>query len=265
MRTLKITLLSALFLFLLPTNSISQNQMLWIHEDHVKPSMAEEYKKVTKELVDACIKYNVPNLNWVMIRSQNGTYRYVSQIPNMAALDMNPFAALAERMGKEKLDALWQRMDKCYDRHNTFLVSNLKDLNYMPGAYSVSAPGKNYRKYHYFYVTPSTSDAVAANIKSITNLYVKKAAAEHYRVYRSGMGTEEEYYCVVIPAIDEADYKKTSDETEKLLGDEGKKLMDDLMNNVERYDTYSGSVIPELSYEPKKDTPQRTGVTATSK
>ncbi len=252
MKTIHFTLVLAV-LILAPTRSISQNQLVWIHDDHVKPSMTTEYTKVAKELADACAQYNVPNLNWLMIRTQNGSYRYISTIPNMAALDSNPFAPLAEKMGKEKLQALWERMDKCYDRHNTFLVRNIKDLTYMPNGYSASTPGMNYRKYHAFYVTPATSDAVAGKIKTITDLYVKKGAKEHYRIYHSGLGCEEEYYCAVISAVDEADYKKTSDETEKLLGEEGKKAMDDLFSSAERYETFSGWVQPELSYIPKKD------------
>lgn len=252
MKTFKITLFAAFLMLLLPAKSLAQDQLFWVHDDHVKPGMSEEYAKLTKELVAACNTHNIPNLIWFTIRMDNGTYRWVAPIANMAELDSNPFAPLAEKMGKEKLAALWEKMDKCYDRHNSFLVKNVKELNYMPEDSPAKKPGMDYQKYHFMYVTPSNSDAVAEKIKVLTGLYAKSKAPEHVRIYHSGLGCTEEFYVAVISAKDEADYIKTSDATEKILGDEGKKAMDDLFKIVSRYETVSGYSKPNLSYAPKK-------------
>lgn len=251
MKNLKIIIAAALFALLTPAQSIAQNQLLWIHDDHVKPAMTQEYIAAMKELVEACKKHNVADVNWLMNRMDDNTFRFVVQIPNMAALDQNPFAVLEEKMGKEKLEALWTKMDKCYDHHNSFLITNSKSLTYMPNGYSVATPGMNYRKFYYFYTTASTSDAVASKIKAITDLYVKKGAKEHFRIYHSGLGCPEEFYVAVISAKDEADYQKTSDETEKLLGDEGKKAMDDLFKTASRVGRSTGWAQEDLSYSAK--------------
>ncbi|RZJ66002.1 MAG: hypothetical protein EOO50_11355 [Flavobacterium sp.] len=252
MKTLKITLLLAAFLLLLPAKSNAQNQLVWVHDDHVKPAMQEQYTKLAKELADACKQYNIQNTDWIMIRLSNGVYRYVSTIPNLAALDVNPFKALGEKMGKEKLATLFENMDKCYDKHNSFINSNVKELTYMPDGYSINTPGLNFRKHHYFYVTPSTSDAVAEKMKAVHALYVKNKAKEYFQIYHSSLGCEEEYYLVVVSAKDEADYQKTSDETEKLLGDEGAKAMDALFKATTRYEVTSGYAKQDLSYFAKK-------------
>jgi hypothetical protein len=61
-----------------------------------------------------------------------------------------------------------------------------------------------------------------------------------------------EYFLVVISAKDEISYAKQSDENEALIGEEGKKLLDDLFKNISRYDPVTGYIRPDLSYTSKK-------------
>ena len=252
MKSLKILAIATVSLLSLPFQSGAQNQMVWIHDDHVKPAMFAEYSKAAKELADACKKHNLQNADWMTIRLNNGTYRSVAAIDNMAELDANLFAPLAEKMGKENLAALWDRFDKCYDKHNSYTIINMKELTYMPDGFTMNPPGQDYRKFHYFYVTPSGSDAAAEKIKAIKAVYAKKGAKENFRVYRSGFGCAEEFYVAVISAKDEQSYIKTSDETEALLGEEGRKAIDDLMKTAERYEVIDGYLKADLGYTSKK-------------
>ncbi|TDD98024.1 hypothetical protein [Flavobacterium cellulosilyticum] len=253
MKTLKITIsLLGIFLFLFPLKTVAQNQMYTIHADYVKPAMEKEYVDVSKAFIAECKKYNLQDADWMQARLDNGTYITIEAIPNMAALDVNSFAPLADKMGKEKFQALVDRYAKCYDKHGSFNLSLIKDLSYMPDGATAAQEGMNYRKYHYLFVTPSTSKLVREKMKTITDLYVKKGSKEYFRAYHSGYGTLEEFFLVVISAKDEQSYAKQSDENDVLIGDEGTKLFDDLFKTVSRYEPLSGKMLPELSYAAKK-------------
>lgn len=252
MKNLKTTMGIAIVMLTASLTMNAQNQMFSIHADYVKPSMESEYVEISKTLIAECKKHNLQNADWTQLRMDNGTYLSFEAIPNMAALDINSFASLSEKMGKDNFRALFDRFNKCYDRHGSYIVTRIENLTYMPEGAMAAQEGQNYRKYHYLYVTPSTSKMVAEKMKAIKELYTKKGSKEYYRVYHSGFGTLGEFFLVVISAKDELSYAKQSDENDALIGDEGKKLLDDLFKNISRYDPVTGYIHPELSYTAKK-------------
>jgi hypothetical protein len=250
MKNLKNIILIAILIVNFTLNA--QNQMFSIHADYVKPSMESEYVNASKDFLEACKKYNLQNADWTELRLDNGTYLTFEAIPNFAALDINSYAPLVDKMGKENFQALLDRFNKCYDRHGSYVITRIENLTYMPDGARAAQEGQNYRKYHYLYVTPSTAKMIAEKLKAIKDLYVKKGSKEYYRVYHSGYGTLGEFYLVVISAKDELSYIKQSDENSALIGDEGKKLLDDLFQNISRYDPVTGYVLPDLSYTATK-------------
>lgn len=252
MKNLKKTILFAAVLFATAFTLNAQNQMFSIHIDYVKPSMESEYVEVSKAFVAECKKHNIQNADWTEIRFDNGTYMTFEAIPNMAALDANNFAPLVEKMGEANFKALFDRFSKCYDRHGSYIINRIESLTYMPEGALAAQEDHNYRKFHYLYVSPTTSKMIAEKMKAIKDLYIKKGSKEYYRVYHSGFGTMGEYYLVIISAKDEKSYITQSDENEKLLGEEGKKLLDDLFINISRYEPVTGYIKPTLSYITKK-------------
>ncbi len=252
MRKIKTAILfvSVLLTTAIPLNA--QNQMFSIHADYVKPSMESEYIEITKAFVAECKKHNLQNADWTQLRMDNGTYISFEAIPNMAALDVNTFAPLADKMGKDNFKALFDRFAKCYDRHGSYILTRVESLTYMPEGAVAAMEGLNYRKYHYLYVTPATSAIVAEKMKAIKELFTKKGSKEHFRIYHSGFGTQNEYYLAVLSAKDEISYAKQSAENDILIGEEGKKAFDDLFKNISRYEPMSGSIMPDLSYTAKK-------------
>lgn len=239
----------AIFGLFAPTAIHAQN-LIWIHDDMVKPSHFSEYTKIAKEFSDACKKHNVQNGDYSMIRLSNGTYRWISRIPNLAALDNNPFAVLDEKVGKDKMADLHARFDKCYDKHNSYVVVHSKDMSY-----AAQNPDESlrYLKMHYMYVTPSQAKAVAEKIKALKAYYTKKGSKEYFDIYHSGLGCPEEFYVAVIWSKDESSYIKESDENEKLLGEDGKKIFDELFANVDRYEAISAWEMTDLGYSAKEE------------
>ena len=252
MKTIKQILLTVSLLLVATFTLNAQNQMFSIHADYVKPSMEKEYVSACKEYAEACKKHNLQNADFTTVRLDNGAFLTFETIANMAALDTDSSAPLADKMGKENFQALLARFNKCYDRHGSYVVTRIENLTYMPEGAIAAQEGNNYRKYHYLYVTPSTAATVGAKIKAIKDLYVKKGSKEYFRVYHSGYGTLGEFFLVAISAKDEQAYAIQSDANNKLLGDELKPLMDDLLQNITRYDPMTGYIRPDLSYTATK-------------
>ena len=252
MKNFKKPMLFATLLLLITMTMTAQNQMFTIHADYVKPSMEKEYVSASKDFIDLCKKYNLQNADWAEVRLENGTFLTFEMIPNLAALDINSDAALVEKMGKENYQALLDRFAKCYDRHGSYIVTRIESLTYMPEGAMAAQDGNNYRKYHYLYVTPSNAKTVAEKIKAIKELYVKKGSKEYFRVYHSGYGTLNEFFLIAISAKDEQSYNINSEANDKLLGDELKPLMDDLIQNITRYEPITGYLRPDLGYTATK-------------
>lgn len=251
MKTSKTQLLTAALMLIATTLTFAQNQAYWVHTDQVKPSKQAEYEQVSKEFVEACKKHDLKGADWSVAHSNDGNYVSIAPVENMAAFDKNPLAPLMEKMGEEKFRALFARFNECYDKHGDAVIVLNSDLSYMPDGLTTNTVGQDYRKWHYLYVTPSNSAKLRAKIKDIKALYEKKGAKEHFRVYHSGFGNMDEYFLVSISAKDAQSYEKTSDETETLLGEEGKKLMNEMFVLLDRYESKTGRMRPDLGYVAK--------------
>ena len=241
-------LLTVLLATTFSTNA--QDQQYWIYADYVKPSMQMEYIQTSKDLVAACKKNNVQTFSYTCVRSDDGIYNFIVPIANMGDIDKDNFGPLAEKMGKENMQVLWDRFDKCVDRNRSYVLTHKKELSYIPtGAIPDT---ENYRKHHYFYISQSNIKAVTEKIKAITALYIKKNSKVNYRVYRNGFGTTEDYFLVSIAAKNEEEYAKRAEENRILLGDEGKVLSDDLYKNILRYDVKTAMTQNDLGYTATK-------------
>lgn len=253
MRTLKSIVLSLALLILIPFIGFAQesnNQLYYIHEDQVKPSMVQEYEKISKEFKEACIKHDLQGLSWEVASTTTGRYLNISPIENMAELDKNVMAPLAEKMGDEAFQNMFKRFNECYDKHGDYLVYLNEELTYMPEGISTTTEGQNYRKWHFLYVTPENIQNLKAKLKALKALFTSKGSKEYYRIYHNGFGTMGDYYVAVLSAIDEEDYAKKSKANEILLGEEGKKAFDEVFEYVYKYEVESGSMHPNLGYSP---------------
>lgn len=255
MKTLKTTLLIAAMFLLLPNMTLAQeskNQAFYVHEDQVKPSMLQEYNKISKEFADICKKHNLQDVSWNVAETNTGRYLNISPIENMADLDKNVFAPLAEKMGEEAFGKLFKRFNKCYDKHGDYITYLNTELTYMPEGISTTTEGQNFRKWHFLYVAPENIQNLKGKLKEIKALYAKKGSKEYYRIYHNGFGNMGDYYVAVISAKDAEDYAKKSKENDALLGEEGKKLFGEMMKYVLEYKTETGEMRPDLAYTPVK-------------
>ncbi|MRX66157.1 hypothetical protein [Maribacter luteus] len=254
MRTLKTTVLIAAMLLLLPNLNIAQeskNQAFYVHEDQVKPSMVQEYEQISKEFKEACTKHDLQDLSWEVASTSSGRYFNISPIKNMAELDKNVMAPLAEKMGEEAFMDMFKRFNKCYDKHGDYIVYLNEELTYMPEGISITTEGQNYRKWHFLHVTPENIQNLKGKLKELKALFTKKGSKEYYRIYHNGFGNMGDYYIAILSAVDEEDYAKKSKANQVLLGEEGKMLFDEIFKYVSKYEVESGGMHPELAYSPK--------------
>jgi hypothetical protein len=250
-KTLRNALLTAILLVTASTFTVAQNQTFWIHTDQVKPSKQADYEQISKDFVEACKKHDLRDADWTVAHVNDGSYISIAPVENMAAFDKNPLAPLMEKMGEEKFRGLFTRFNECYDKHGDAVIVLNSDLSYMPNGLTTNTVGQDYRKWHYLYVTPSNSAKLRAKIKEIKDLYEKKGAKEYFRIYHSGFGNMDEYFLVSVSAKDAQSYEKTSDETEALLGEEGKQLMGEMFVLLDKYEVKSGEMRPDLGYTAK--------------
>jgi hypothetical protein len=253
MKTLKITIVSAIVLLLSINVSSAQNKMqaYSVHLDHVRPSMLLVYENLERELISQSKKYD-SNFGWIALVSDDFDYYYVSPIKNMAQLDSNPFAALSEKMGEGELGKLFNKMDKCYDDHVNYTLILDTELSYMPDGMTQTPEGQPFRKNTLYYFTPENYEAAEALAKDFKALYALKGSKVHYRIYRSGYGADGTYFMVAIAAKNGEEYEKMSTENQTLLGEEGNQLVGRLLNLMSNMKTVTGSIRSDLSYAPEK-------------
>ena len=250
MKNLKLSLLAIGAFLLCSTSTLkAQDQMYWVHIDHVKPAMQSEYEKVAKEFAEACKTYNVPDVVFNTWRHDDGSYVYSSPMKNFADMDKDGMKPLRDKMGTDKFVAMFERFDKCYDSHNSFMATFKSDLSYLSNG---KLNEGNFVKYHFFYVTPSNSNAVAAKLKEIKNLFAKKGSKEYYSILHSGFGATEEFYVAILNGKDEIDYEKTSNQNNELMGEEWQKKWNELYSLMARYETKTSMYRADLSYTSKK-------------
>jgi len=253
MRTLRKPYFIVVVALLLPFITLAQgvkNQAYYVHEDQVKPAMVHKYIEVANDFTEACKKHDLKGISWQVASTSSGRYFNISPIENMAELDKNVMAPLSEKMGEEAFRDIFKRYNECYDKHGDYVIFLNKELTYMPEGISTTTEGQNYRKWHYLNVTPSNIQNLKEKLKELKALYTKKGSKEYYRIYHNGFGSMGDYYLAVISAVDAEDYAKKSKENEALLGEEGKKLFDEMFSYVLKYETETGEMHPNLAYMP---------------
>lgn len=230
----------------------NNQQAYVIHEDRVKPGMVEEYEQIAKDLVAACKEHNIQEINWMTVAQDDNTYLYITPMEKFAELDVNNFSFLEEKMGKEKMSALFERFNPCYDEHGDYVIYLDKDLSYQPGGVNPNPEGKYYRKFIYDYITPSNEKDYREILKEIKEMFVSKNSKMNYRIYSTGFGIMGKYYLIVIEGEDPVQLETLAAENWKMMGEDFKPLFNKIRGKVERNDEKSGWMRGDLSYIPKK-------------
>lgn len=250
MRT--ITRLRAGFCFLFAFFVLSLNaqetgsQAYWIHEDVVKPSMSSEYEAVCKELTAALNTHGIA-FPTIVTQTMDNRYLWVTPISSMADIENNTtWSDLSEKMGRDAVAAIFNRMDKCYEIEQNYVLHLDKDLSYMPDGITQTPEGKNYRSYFYLHYNPENRGAIMEQMKAVKTLFSSKGSPSHYRVYRSGFGARGEFLMVAVASANPQEDATMGAENQQMLGEEGRATMDALFKMLRKYEEYNGWMRPDL-------------------
>lgn len=231
----------------------TKSQMFWVHEDRVKPSHLMEYEAAVKEVVAAMNEHNIADAGWISMSSNNFRYAYVGTMDKFADLDNNYFASLEEKMGKDAVDAMFDKMDAACKDHVNYTLRLDPELSYMPDGMTITPEGENYRENGIYYFSPSNMDKAVEIAKKFKDLYAEKGSKMHYRVYRSGFGADGTYLMVAIAAKDAADMEAKSNANEELLGDDLNALRGEILAIMENTREMKGWIRPDLGYSAKAE------------
>ncbi len=229
----------------------NSTQMYWIHEDVVKPGMVPQYEEICKEFTTNIKEHNIQDMNFIVSNTLDNRYLWISPISSIADIDKPVFKDLAEKMGADNLNALFARMDKCYDIEHDYIIHLNKELSYMPGGITQTPEGQDYRKFHYFSYAPSNKDAVKQKAMAIKEMFEKKGSKLDYRTYQSGFGNRGGYYMVAIAAKDAADYEAKLTANNELMGTEWEMLYNEFLGTLTDYEVIEGWMRPDMAYSTK--------------
>ncbi|MDR5589965.1 hypothetical protein [Christiangramia sp. SM2212] len=223
-------------------------QMYVVHEDHIKDGMKQKHENADKALLDAAKEHNMKGMDWLTFQADDNRVMYLSPINNFADLDKNPFEDLQKKMGKEAFDKLFDSFEDTYSKHGDYILRLDNELSYMPDGMSQTSDGNNYRELVFYHIPPGKGDKAEELARSVKKLYSEKGSKVHYRVYKSGFGTMENYFMVAVSGKDKASVEKARNENMELIGEEGKKLFAEIEKTASKQEVVTGHTRPDLSY-----------------
>lgn len=223
-------------------------QIYVVHEDHVMDGMMDRHAQADKALLKAAKEHQMKGMNWITFVADDNRVMYMSPINSMADLDKNPFEDLQKKMGEENFEKMFDSYQGTYKKHGDYILRLDKELSYMPDGITQTPEGQNYRELVYYHIPPGQGDKAEEMAKKVKKLYSDKGSKVHYRLYKSGFGNMGSYYMVAVAAKSPEDMEKLRNENMELIGEEGKKLFDEIENVTSKQEVVKGYLKPELSY-----------------
>ncbi len=223
-----------------------ESQKFLVHEDVVYPSKIAEYEAVSKTFAETMEQHDATDGAFLALSLDDHRYLYVSAIEDYAALDMNPFEKVAEKMG-EDFDNMMSKYNGTFESHKNYVINLSHDLSY--NSQNIVMDGVNFRHFTYYFVTPGKWKEAKALAKEWKELYTAKGIEEGFRIYTGGLGTEELIMVVNWAESAEA-YHASRARTNEKLGDVSD-LRARTMAVTRKMESYDGMIRPDLSYQPK--------------
>uniref|UniRef100_UPI0030DD3D91 hypothetical protein n=1 Tax=uncultured Planktosalinus sp. TaxID=1810935 RepID=UPI0030DD3D91 len=225
-------LITVMLIVLISTAFLNaQNQFYRVHVDHVYHSNSDDYKEISKRLASHA-KENQEEEGWNILWTNDNRVITLSPVDGWEDLGKEFMPKTRAKLGDEKFAEIFAEFDKHYDQHNDYIIILSGNLSYMPDGMTTTPVGKNYRKNMVLFHKARDRQKIAEIATKFKELYSKKGSKSHYRVYFSGFGNPEAYLMVANAAASALELEKQSDENRKLLGEDSKKLWDELMQYV---------------------------------
>ena len=237
------------FLFLIISHNLYAQEevpnLLKIWRFTVKPNKVTDFENIIKELNAKDKKYKLSHSYYVS-KSSSFNYSFIIQLEDYSDFDkyMESWNGIKAKMG-EKHDALYKRWAETYDSYSTFFVKPRPDLSYIP-----EKPRLEEVKLFFhdvLYVKPDKVGEFEELLKNMKDLYKRKKVSEIVTIF-SILGPDMPIFNAIWPAKNNIDHYTYIPKMWEILGEEGKRIFNKMMNCVRKREFRKTSSRPDLSY-----------------
>ena len=228
-------------------------QLFFVLEVAVKPCMLSQYETAFKEMITLYKEYKA-TYGWYGFSADDFIYYFsvpvkdLSDVENMFKEDEE----ISKKWGEEKSKEIEKSLAGTSKYRRTSIMYERKDLSYVPEEPRLKSKEANYRLWVYYYVKPDKEKEFQEVLKKFVALSKSKNVTDTFSIYTGGMGTEMPVYLVAFAAKSAGDFWPNYENAWKLLGKEGKTLLQKLFKLIRKRDIKTAWYRPGLSYMPEK-------------
>ncbi len=233
-------------------------QMYCIYKEVVQPSKTKEYEAAIKNMIAEFKAYDIdPEMvNFTTVFGPEMGYVYVMPIENFAGMDTmsENWEAASEIIGKDRFREMAAAAEGAIDHIDVFHVLHRADLSYVPENPRLTPDEIQYAHYGFYYLIPGKQEELEDVARKFVELYKSKNISSGWSIYQSITGTDLPLLVVAHAAKSESDYYSERAKIKELIGEEAKKLGDQVNALVRKIEFKDGYIRPDLSY-PEPDMP----------
>ena len=230
-----------------------KDQLLFVNEFTVSPSMIEEFEAWSKEFVALCTQHKYP-YSQTAYSINDFHYIFVYPLENYADITSWDKATneLGKKAGKEQWQALWKRMENCFEYYHSSMVYLIPELSYTPENPRLKSEEGNFIFWDIYYLHPGKAKEFEEILKKWVSLCKSKIINEGYNILQGDIGTDNPVYAFSIIAKDAADFYTHNNKMWEMVGKEGEILYEKMLPFIRKNEVKQGWLRPDLSYIPKE-------------
>ncbi len=229
----------------------SDNQLILVHHEKVKPKDYKAYMEVSKKFVQDFKSHAVSDVSWWAGYQNDYNFVWVVPIDNMAQLDKSMWTEAKRKMGEDKFKALMAESSPYIVETKEEIYELQSDLGYTHQSRK-GLKDKHYRKWTTMkFGAETTHSTISALAKEWKELYAKHNVEFEYRVYLPVIGPNGNTVVLMDMAKNAADLAAMEAKANETLGEEGDKLWAKTVALIDEIEVKTGSMLPELFYFPK--------------
>ncbi len=228
-------------------------QLYYILEVAVKPCMLGQYETAVKEMI-TLNKESQASYGWYGFSADDFVYYFSIPVKNLADVEnmYKEDEELSKKWGEERSKEIEKSFAGTFEYVRTSMIYERNDLSYVPEEPRLKSKEANYRLWVYYYVKPDKDKEFQEILKKFTALCKERNVTGPFSVYTGGMGLEAPVYIVAFVAQSAGDFWPNYENAWKLLGEEGKSLLQKLFTLIRKRDIKTAWYRPGLSYMPEK-------------
>lgn len=256
----KVLILCGVFLFLCLISSGYQAkaeekmpELIYVFDAVVKPSMADEYEAIAKEMLGVYSKYGWP-YKFYTYSTEDFHYYFVYPVKDLADVEKawQTWYGIVEKMGAAKWDELSKRMGKTYKYERAAMYRYRADLSYVPENPMVKMEEAPYTYWGGCYLIPGMEKEMEENFKKFVEIFSKHKIDSGWETWVGETGTDMPFYFYVERGKSAGDFWSHSDKVTEKIGGEITSLWRKTQALMRKYEYKTGMFRPDLSYMPEK-------------